>query len=154
MPIRELVEKDANACSTIANEAFADEIQRGMDSFTDEYFVKRVSMKNLKLVVAEEKGRIEGFMLITDANIHVPAQLHLVAVNKNFRGKGVGKTLVNYAIDYTIENAWKKIKLSTRPWNTPMRKICTSLGFIEEAHLRKEYLGEDLIQYGYFPYEK
>ena len=25
------------------------------------------------------------------------------------------------------------------------------LGFIEEALLRKEYLGKDLIQYGYFP---
>ena len=31
-----------------------------------------------------------------------------------------------------------------------MRKVCTDLGFTQEAHLRKEYLNKDLIQYGYF----
>ena len=66
-------------------------------------------------------------------------------------GQGIGKQLVQHAIDYTIENGWSKLKLSTRPWNRAMRKVCTGLGFTQEAHLRKEYLDKDLIQYGYFP---
>ncbi len=51
------------------------------------------------------------------------------------------------------ENEWSKLKLSTRPENTGMRKICTDLGFIQEAYLTKEYLNRDLIQYGFFPEE-
>jgi RimJ/RimL family protein N-acetyltransferase len=118
--------------------------------FNKEYFLKRIVTKNVKLVVAED-DKILGFMLVTDANVFVPAQLHLVAINKEERGKGIGKQLVQYAIDYAKENEWEKLKLSTKPWNKAMRKICMNLGFAEEALLRKEYLGEDLIQYGYFP---
>jgi RimJ/RimL family protein N-acetyltransferase len=90
-------------------------------------------------------------MLLTEANVHFPAQLHLVAVKKEKRGKGVGTKLVKHAVEYIETNNWHKLKLSTRPWNKPMRKICTRLGFLEEGLLRKEYLKEDLIQYGYFP---
>ena len=150
MQIRDLANAEAEICVTIANEAFLDEIQRGMPVFTEEYFVKRTTMNGVKLVVAEKK-RVVGFMLVTDANIQVPAQLHLVAVNKHNQGKGIGKKLVQFAVDYTVENGWEKLKLSTRPRNKAMRKICLDLGFEEEALLRKEYLGEDLIQYGYFP---
>lgn len=148
--IRDMYEKDVLDSLSIANEAFSDEIQRGMLSFTEEYFLNRINKDGVKLVVAELKHVI-GFMLITDSNVFVPAQLHLIAVNKKERGHGVGKKLVQFAIDYTELNEWKKLKLSTRPWNEAMRKVCTDLGFTEEALLRLEYLGEDLIQYGYFP---
>jgi ribosomal protein S18 acetylase RimI-like enzyme len=124
--IRNLQEKDTASCVTIANEAFHDEILRGMLAFNKEYFIKRMTTKNVKLVVAEKK-KILGFMLITDANVFVPAQLHLIAVEKEDRGKGIGKQLIQYAIDYTIENNWEKLKLSTRPWNKAMRKICKNL---------------------------
>ena len=150
MKIRNFLEQDKETCVVIANEAFEDEIQRGMPVFTEEYFIKRGVMNGVKLVVAYEE-RVIGFMLLTDAKVQVPAQLHLVAMDKQYRGKGIGKKLVQYAVDYTLENGWVKLKLSTRPWNKAMRKICSDLGFNEEVLLRKEYLGEDLIQYGYFP---
>jgi len=31
-----------------------------------------------------------------------------------------------------------------------MRAICMAHGFVEEAYLRREYLGMDLVQYAYF----
>ncbi len=43
-----------------------------------------------------------------------------------------------------------KLKLSTRPWNHAMRAVCEAQGFVEEAYLRREYLGMDLVQYAYF----
>ncbi len=148
--IRDFHENDATACVDIALEAFKDEIERGMPAFTIDYFVKALSWSTHKLVTAE-KGGVVGFMLISDANNFVPAQLHLVAVDKKQRRQGIGKQLVQYAIDYTEEHGWSKLKLSTRPWNTGMRNLCKGLGFVEEGLLRKEYLHEDLIQYGYFP---
>lgn len=147
--IRDYSENDAGACVDIAMEAFHDEIERGMPAFTLDYFVNAASRSSHKLVTADKEG-VVGFMLISDANKFVPAQLHLVAVDKKQRRHGIGKQLVQYAIGYTEEHEWSKLKLSTRPWNTGMRKLCDGLGFIEEALLRKEYLNEDLIQYGYF----
>ena len=148
--IRDFHENDASVCVDIAMEAFKDEIERGMQVFTSEYFVKRQGWKAHKLVVAEDDD-IVGFMMVTDANTFVPAQLHLVAVDREHRRRGIGKQLVQYAIKYTVDQGWMKLKLSTRPWNTGMRKLCESLEFDEEGLLRKEYLNEDLIQYGYFP---
>jgi ribosomal protein S18 acetylase RimI-like enzyme len=150
MIIRPVTDHDAAKCTKIANEAFRDEIKRGMNEFIPEYFINRIERPSLRLMVAYEDD-VLGFVLVTDANAFVPAQLHLVAVDKKQRGKGIGKELVQFAMNITKENGWGKLKLSTRPWNHVMRNLCNSLGFIEEAHLRKEYLNEDLIQYGYFP---
>lgn len=148
--IRGLENDDASRCSEIALDAFGDELYLGMPLFSPEYFTSRLISKRVKMMVAEDED-VVGFMLVTDANVQVPAQLHLVAVDKDRRGQGIGKQLVQYAVDYTVENEWSKLKLFTRPWNTGMRKICSDLGFVQEAYLTKEYLNEDLIQYGYFP---
>ncbi len=151
--IRNLNEGDAETCMRIANKAFSDEMDRGMDRFNKGYFMKQSRTSNVKLVVAEEKGMVLGFLRVTDANKFVPAQLHMVAIDSGHRGKGIGQKLVQYAMDYVKENSWEKMRLFTRPWNTGMRRICEKLGFVQEGHLRKEYLGEDIIQYGYFPQE-
>ena len=148
--LRGLVEADSVRCSEIAAEAFSDEIKLGMSSFSAEYFSSRIPSERVRMTVAVDDG-VVGFMVYTDANVEVPAILHLVAVDKSKRGQGIGKRLVKHAVDYTVENGWSKLKLSTRPWNQAMRKVCSDMGFIQEAYLTKEYLNNDLIQYGYFP---
>jgi len=148
--LRGLNEKDCEKCSEIAAEAFADEKELGMSAFSSEYFSSRIPMERVRITVADDGG-VVGFMVYTIANVEVPAILHLVAVDKSRRGQGIGRQLVKQAVDYTAENGWSKLKLSTRPWNHAMRKVCSDLGFIQEAYLTKEYLNNDLIQYGYFP---
>ena len=54
--------------------------------------------------------------------------------------------LVRRAIDCWMDLKPMKIKLGTRPWNKGMRKICVELGFVPEAYLKMEYLGDDLLQ--------
>jgi GNAT superfamily N-acetyltransferase len=148
--LRSMIETDSVKCSEIAAEAFADEIEMGMPVFSSEYFASRIPSERVKIIVADADG-VVGFMVVTDATVEAPAVLHLVAVDKSKRGQGIGKQLVKHAVDYTVENRWSKLKLHTRPWNHAMRKVCTDLGFTQEAHLTKEYLNHDLIQYGYFP---
>jgi len=142
---------DAPRLAEIAGEAFADEAQRGMPALTEEYFTRRGDRPGVRLVVAEKRGDAVGFMLLPDATVEAPAQVHLVAVDVRRRNRGIGKMLVGYAVDLLESCGWVKLKLSTRPWNTVMRRACDALGFTEEAYLRREYLGEDLVQYGYFP---
>lgn len=147
--LRSMEEADSVRCSEIASEAFSDEIKLGMPSFSTEYFSSRIPSERVKMTVAVGDV-VVGFMVYTDANVEAPAILHLVAVDKSSRGQGIGRQLVKHAVDFTGENGWSKLKLSTRPWNHAMRKVCSDLGFIQEAYLTKEYLDNDLIQYGYF----
>jgi RimJ/RimL family protein N-acetyltransferase len=73
-----------------------------------------------------------------------------VGVRSVSRGKGIGKKLVQEAIEHARALGRKKLKLYTRPWNIAMRKVCVDLGFVPEAYLRKDYLNEDLILYSVF----
>jgi GNAT superfamily N-acetyltransferase len=148
--VRGFRDGDAARLAEIANVAFGDEIMRGMAVFDEEYFLKRRHRPGVRLVVAEVEGLAAGFMLMTDATVEAPAQLHLVAVEERLRGRGIGGQLVGDAARQAEAGGAGKLKLFTRPWNHTMRAVCVARGFVEEAYLRGEYLGEDLIQYTYF----
>lgn len=60
-----------------------------------------------------------------------------IAVNPRFRGRGIGKSLVNYVIDYTKDNL-RFLTLEVRPSNAAAVELYTSLGF-EKAGERKNY---------------
>ena len=148
--VRGFRDGDAAWLAEIANTAFGDEIGRGMPVFDEEYFVKRRDRPGVRLVVAEVDGAAAGFMLMTDATVEAPAQLHLVAVEEGLRGRGIGGQLVKDAVRHAEACGAGKLKLSTRPWNHAMKAICEAHGFVEEAYLHREYLGMDLVQYAYF----
>lgn len=150
LELRDFSEDDAQALTEIGNEAFSDEIAKGFPSFTPDRFVKMHEREGVKLVVAESDERVAGFLVITVGYDAVPAQVHLVGVEKGLRGLGIGKELVKYPIQYAKEVGKKKMRLYTRPWNLAIRKVCRDTGFIPEAYLRREYLNEYLIQFSLF----
>ena len=121
-----------------------------MNRFNSKWCQNWSQRKGTKIFVADDNSTLIDYLILTESNIEIPAQIHLMAVKQKFRGKGIGKQLVRAAVEYAKELDSRKIKLYTRPWNVGMSKICDELGFIPEAYLRNEYLGEDLIQYSLF----
>ncbi|MDI6904779.1 MAG: GNAT family N-acetyltransferase [Candidatus Bathyarchaeia archaeon] len=148
--IRSFSMADAKSLAQISNEAFRDEIDRGMQSFTSERFIDFSKKPHVKVYVAEAEREVVGFLILTEGNIETPAQIHLIAVMKNFGGKGIGKKLVKNAIEHVKVIGRKKVKLFTRPWNVAMSKVCIDLGFVPEAYLRGEFLDADIILYSAF----
>ena len=148
--IRSYKESDSNTLVSIANEAFRDEIRRGMGSFTQDTFMGWTKRRGCVISVYEIDGVDVGFMILTEGNIEAPAQIQLIGVEKGLRGRGIGKELVKSAIEYIKTKNQVKLKLFTRPWNIGMSKVCIELGFVPEAHLKKDYIKEDLVQYSYF----
>lgn len=149
--IRYFHEEDAVTLTQISTEAFRDEIEQGMRTFTPERFADLSKRPGAKVFVAESKeAGIGGFLTLTEGSVEVPAQIHLVAVRRGLRGKGIGKELVRKAIDHAKSVGRKKLKLFTRPWNVAMSKVCVDLGFVPEAYLRREYLDKDLVLYSAF----
>ena len=143
-------DSDAVSLAEISNEAFCDEIAIGMSSFTQEKFINISEKANARVFVAEEKGNILGFLALTEGDMEEPAQIHLVAVVKESRGKGIGKELVKKGMEHVKAIDRRKIKLFVRPWNVAIQKVCIDLGFVPEAYLKREYLDRDLILYSFF----
>ena len=150
MEIIDFHQDHAKTLSNIANEAFEDEIQRGMIPFDGDYFKRRSEIPGTRIWIGTVEGKSVGFIVLTEGGAGMPSQIHLLAVDQGYRGKGFGKMLVRRAIDCWMDLKPMKIKLGTRPWNKGMRKICVELGFVPEAYLKMEYLGEDLVQYALF----
>jgi RimJ/RimL family protein N-acetyltransferase len=150
LKIRDYMDVDAETIANISNEAFSDEIERGMYRFTSEWSQNWDKRKGTKIFVAEKISQVLGYLLLTENNVEVPAQIHLMAVEKESRGKGIGKKLVKAAVEHVKTLKCRKVRLYTRPWNIGMSKVCIELGFVPEAYLRKEYLNEDLVHYSLF----
>ena len=148
--IRDFSDSDAVALAEISNEAFSDEMILGMSSFDPKRFIDFSEKEGVRIFVAEDKSKILGFLTLTEGDIEVPAQFHLVAVAKEFRGKGIGKELIRRGMEHVEAVGGRKIKVFVRPWNVVMQKVCIELGFVPEAYLRREYLDRDLILYSFF----
>ncbi len=150
LKIRDYKDGDAESIANISKTAFADEVERGMNKFTSEWCQNWSKRNRTKIFVADDNSTLIGYLILIESNIEVPAQIHLMAVKEEFRGKGIGKQLVRAAVEHAGELGSGKVRLYTRPWNVGMSKVCVELGFIPEAYLRNEYLGEDLVQYSLF----
>jgi len=148
--IRDFSENDALTLVQISNNAFSDELARGMPQFTSEGFIKSSKRPGIRIFIAEDLGKVVGFLTLIEGNIEIPAQIHLVAVAEELRGRGIGKRLGGAAIEHVKDIGRSKLKLFTRPWNKAMSKDCLDLGFVPEAYLRREYLNADLVLYSAF----
>ena len=150
LKIRDFSVDDTESLTEISNEAFGDEITRGMSPFSPKRFLDLSEKTGVRVFVAEDNGNILGFLALAEGDIEIPAQIHLVAVTKEFRGKGIGKELVKKGVKHIEAIGKRKVKLFVRPSNAPMQKVCIALGFVPEAYLRREYLERDLILYSFF----
>ncbi len=148
--IRKFEIEDSETVAAITNEAFEEEIAKGMPRFTAENVVESSQRHGVNIFAAEDRGHVAGFIMHVESRMGYPAQIHLVGVRKEFRGRGIGRMLAEHAIEHSKNIGDRKIRLYTRPWNVPMSKICIGLGFVPEAYLRKEFLNEDLVQYSLF----
>jgi len=148
--IRNFNEKDAPALAEIFDEAFSEELAKGMPPVNAGRFLELSKSLGVKIFVAEDHGEPVGYLAMTEGNVESPSQVHMVAVKKSLRRRGIGKKLVGKALEHAKILGRKKVKLFTRPWNVAMSNVCIELGFIPEAHLKREYLNEDLVLYSAF----
>ena len=64
--------------------------------------------------------------------------LSRIIVKKDMRGKGYGKKLMNYAIDYATKNNYEELSLGVNLDNYVALKLYVELGFT-----KIQYIGED-----------
>lgn len=105
-----------------------------MESFKDPYPASIIiDIYNLGagFLVAQQDNIVVGYIIFW---IRYEDEGHIIsiAVDKNYRRKGVGEELVNYAVDIFKKCNVKEIKLEVRVGNAGARKFYTELGFKEK----------------------
>lgn len=77
--------------------------------------------KEEKVIVYRSNNKIIG--LITLKKINRSGTIGLIAVDSNYRGKGIGKVLMNFAERWFAENGCNKITVITQRENEPACKL-------------------------------
>lgn len=143
-------QEDISKIIELMNICFKDELEDGMELPTPSLLTAKIDKKEIILLIEEEGSKLIGFALIQAETIEKPAVILMLAVDPSYRGNGIGTRLLEACLDVSKENEWKKIKVYTRPWNVPIRKLMARFEFVPEGYLRKEFLNEDLILYSLF----
>ena len=89
-----------------------------------------------RFFVAETEGRICGY-----GNLRIIAgegEIERIAVDSRFRGRGIGRKLMERMEESAGEEGVRDITLEVREGNLAARKLYESCGFAEEGR-RKEY---------------
>jgi len=95
------------------------------------------------MYVYEEDGTLVGAMAVTmyqgdDYNAiewsqqvadNEAAVIHILAVNPDYQGKGIGSEMIREAIRLAKTNGMKAIRLDALASNTPAHKVYEALGF-------------------------
>jgi len=100
-------------------------------------------------LVAEDEGLIVGFlsgMAVVDE-----FRLHNIAVHPDFRGRGVGRGLIEAVESLCQQRDFRRILLEVRKDNEVARRLYLGLGF-EAAGTRKDFYGPGQDAYLYSKY--
>jgi len=101
---------------------------------------KRPECKNnLTIKVDYENGEPAGFVAYYPKAFYEGFVL-FVAVDQNFRSRGIAKNLLGYAINDLKSKGSTIIRLQTRLINKPARKVYSGMGF-EETWNDGEFIG-------------
>jgi ribosomal protein S18 acetylase RimI-like enzyme len=94
--------------------------------------------------VAEEGGTVVGYLLLGEGGGFLTSEAHGfifdVWVAPDQRGKGLGKHLVEWAVQWAKSRGFRKIKLEVSESNERARHIYEELGFRPE----RRYMGKRL----------
>ena len=137
MPIREFQEKDAPYVKELVNSILFEEFPFSskayqiddIDSISKAYNGQRDIF-----YVMEESGKIVGTAGIKEDTKQV-ALLRRVYVNSALRGKGIGSSLMNTAIDFCRQRGYRQVVFRSTSQMQGAINLCLRKGFKEDERL-------------------
>lgn len=124
MKIRELTAGDVDAVCRIEQESFSMPWKAGD-------FLEMIEADYAYYYVAEEEGRIVGCCGIR--NLAGEGEITNVAVAAGFRGRGIGRKMMEYMLKEASCHGIGDCTLEVRTGNTPAIRLYESLGFKSEG---------------------
>lgn len=101
-----------------------------------------------KIWIAESDGKIVGTVAIVEAS-QKEAQLRWLLVDPSMRGRGVGKNLVQQAIQFSREQEYASIRLWTVSELASAAALYKSFGFTKVAEATNDDWGREVLEERY-----
>ncbi len=116
-----------------------DEVPRSASQ--EREFLRIYQSKGRKMLVAVMDGMVVGSADVRMGTMHKTAHTASfgIAVRKGYRGLGVGRTMMEYLMEWAVEHGARKLWLSVFSTNTKAISFYESLGFREECRKRSQY---------------
>jgi ribosomal-protein-alanine N-acetyltransferase len=109
------------------------------------FFLDELHVDCARSILAEVEGRIVGYVLFWFLPEEV--DIHNIAVHPDFRRQGIGRLLLEQAVDAARRQERLRVTLDVRFSNAPAQNLYRSFGFVIRG-LRKGYYsdnGEDAL---------
>lgn len=136
--IREMKSEDIEEVLSINQECF------NSDAWSRKAFEREFELKHSYKFVLEEDGKIVGYAVVW--KIFEDATLMSIAIRKDRWGRGYGKRLMGFLIDYLSGKA-ERFLLDVRRSNIRAIRLYQSLGFKIVSERKKYYSdGENALQ--------
>ncbi len=133
MIIEPATQEDIDQIIEIEKESFK-------DPWTKENFEKELKLKFSHFFVCKELSEVIGYIVFW--TIEDEGHIMNTAVKKEYRGKGIGKILLNHIIEFSKTKNIKQIFLEVREKNLIAKKLYSAFGF-EPIQLRKNFYGNE-----------
>lgn len=111
-------------------------------------FLENYSPQKDRLWLAESKGKIIGAIAIV-GHSSIKAQLRWFIIHPEFRGIGLGKSLLNEALKYCREKGYKLIFLETTEEQKTAISMYVKAGFRKTAEFENKAWGKVLVEERY-----
>lgn len=131
----------------VHHNARPDIFKSGAKKYTDDELEAILADANRPIFVAEEGGRVLGyafciFVQHKDNNILTDVKTLYIddlCVDEDLRGKGIGRSLYNYVVEFAKDCGCYNVTLNVWADNKP------ALAFYESIGLHKQKIGMELI---------
>ena len=80
-------------------------------------------------LVVEHQGQVLGFVDLTTQNWQQAGWINHLAVAREYRGRGIGRSLMNAARAWSEEQKLRVLMLETQPKNYPAIQLYQQLGY-------------------------
>lgn len=143
MNIRKIKLEDLDDVFRLLNELYKNKIQ--YDKFKEIYHQK-LNDANSYYIVAIVNKKVVG-VLISELQV----QLHRakkrgyiedLIVDENYRNKGIGKSLLENAVNYAKDNDCEVVDLTSYITNDDAHRFYEKNGFIKHSYMFKKYLNQ------------
>ena len=127
--ISELTECNANALSAI--NGLLPQLSKSSQPMNMDRLSELVKSDNTFLFVASKEGQVLGMLSLVVLKIPTgnKAWVEDVVVDQSARGKGLGKSLMNHALEDAKKRGVKSIDLTSRPSRESANKLYQDLGY-------------------------
>jgi GNAT superfamily N-acetyltransferase len=135
--IRECLDRDFDDIFTLLQQLWPN-LELSIEAMRD-VFNQKMSSENDTLFCAEDKGKVIGFSAFEVLlNFSRPSKYGLVGeiiVDKNYREKGVGTSLINRIMERAREKGCASLELNSSLFRTGAHEFFLKNGFEKKAYL-------------------